>query len=566
MKKLHNEQGYTLLITLGVLILITLFLTSFQVIAINNAKQIQSSDETYEVTSIAEMGVEYYAGGATYIIEQYMDKGSEKGKLTAEVVKDINIYIKGQKNNTVDQSIIDNHKKILSESIIKDINDFFKTTPNDVLYNLVNIQEVDEKYALQPEFQKWLFTVEGKIPNSSKTQKIAAEFSLENFEIITPTLVENEEEQSITIPEQKFATENRTNLSVGSFSGNDFHVEYFNPTNAEISALGNVNISGMNNMNGLEIVANGNVKINYATDFNNLNLSATTVEFNNLNKIFKSTINVFGDAKIEILNNFFNSNVFINGGLVVNSKIEMNNNHEDNKGSSVIVMGDAKIENLLLSYFSKSKIYIGRNLTVNEKLEINKEHGSVIVNGDASITTLSNFSPSNVYIHGGLTVKDLKNSQGSINVNGTLKVSSANTEITGGTVIVDKIQFTFSPIHKESIKVKATGNTSGKLCIKDIDNIGILKGQAVKATGQGEIIFLDKNLDINAPLENIDANNYEDIEPSDLTGGNDGGHNYVAGLNKFNEACGITTVPSQTYQYRIQEQPIDGLNNVKYID
>src|SRR5690606_8447385 len=213
----------------------------------------------------------------------------------------------GQKNNTVDQSIIDNHKKILSESIIKDINDFFKTTPNDVLYNLVNIQEVDEKYALQPEFQKWLFTVEGKIPNSSKTQKIAAEFSLENFEIITPTLVENEEEQSITIPEQKFATENRTNLSVGSFSGNDFHVEYFNPTNAEISALGNVNISGMNNMNGLEIVANGNVKINYATDFNNLNLSATTVEFNNLNKIFKSTINVFGDAKIEILNNFFNS-------------------------------------------------------------------------------------------------------------------------------------------------------------------------------------------------------------------------------------------------------------------
>ena len=522
MKKLHNEQGYALLVTLGVIILITLFLTSFQVIAVNNAKQIQSSDETYEATSIAEMGVEYYEGGATYIVEQYMDTSTEKGKLTEKAVEDINNYIINQKGKPVDQSIIDNYKKILIENILKDLNDFFKTTPNDVFYKLVNVQEVDKKYALHPKYHKWLFTVEGKTPNSSRTQKIAAELSLENFEIIVrDLLVENGEEQSITIPEQKFATENRTkNLSKGSFLGNNYTAEILdNPTNAYISSMGNIEIGGINNMGSMEIVVNKNMKINNATDFNNLNLSATTVNFNNLNKIFKTTINVFGDAKIPILSDFSDSKVFIKGDLTVSHKLELNNNN-NNKESSVIVLGNA------------------------------------------SIDTLSNFSPSKIYIGGGLTVNNLKNSQGSIIVNGTLKVSSANTEITGGTVVVDKIQFTFSPIHKESIKVKATGNTSGKLCIKDIDNIGILKDQAVKATGQGEIIFLDKNLDINSPLEAMDAKKYKDVDQSDLTGG----HNYVAGLNKFNEACGITTVSSQTHLYRIQDQPIDGLDNVKYIN
>lgn len=479
MKKLQNEQGYALLVTLGVIILITLFLTSFQVIAVNNAKQIQISDETYEVTSIAEMGVEYYEGGATYIVGQYMDTSTEKGKLTKKAVEDINNYINNQKGKPVDQSIIDNHKKILIENILKDINDFFKTTPNDVFYKLVKVQEVDKKYALQPKHHKWLFTVEGKTPNSSRTQKIAAELSLENFEIIVKAPpVENGGEQSIIMPEQKFATENRTNLSTGSFLGNDFNVGYLNnPTNAKISALGNVRITGMNNMNIMEIIANGNVKIDNPTDFTNFNLSAASVEFNHLNNIIKSNINVYGNAKIETLNGFSDSKVFING-----------------------------------------------DLSVNNKIAINDSKSSVIVNG-------------------------------------TLILSQLNTEIFSGTVVVDEIQFTLSP-NKESIKVQGTGNIPAKLCIKDIGNIGILKNQAVKATGQGKIIFWDKNLDFNSPLIKIDGNKYKDINPDDLTGN----HSYVAGLNEFNKECGITTALSQTELYQIQDQPIKGLDKVKYID
>lgn len=516
MNKLKNEEGYALLITLGTIILITLFLTSFQVIAVNNAKQIQRSDETYEATSIAEMGIEYYEEGATYIVEQYMDTNTERGKITQKTVADINKYINSQKNKPINQSIIDNYKKILIEIIIRDLNTFFETEPDDVFYKIIApLPKVSESYALQPEYHKWSFIVEGKTPNSTRTQKIGAEFNLEDFEIIVKAMiVENDGEQSIMMPEQKFATENKTNLSVGSFSGNDFKVGHFDPKNGQISALGNVNITGMNNMNGLEIVANGNVKINEATSFKKFNLSATTVNFNNLNAIIDSNINVFGNASIATLSGFSNSKVFVKG-----------------------------------------------DLNVSGKLELNSTENSVTVLGNATIDTLNNSSSSNIYIGGGLTVKNLQNSQGSVNVNGTLKVTSANTVISGGAVVVDKVVLNFSPINKEDFKVKGTGNTPAKLCIKDIGNIGVLKNKVVMATGQGEIIFLDKTLDVNSPLVKIDAKDYKDIHSSDLTG-----HNYVAGLNEFNKACGIATAETEIELYKIQDQSIEGVDKVKYID
>ncbi|WP_277584451.1 hypothetical protein [Psychrobacillus antarcticus] len=71
MKKLHNEKGYTLILTLVIITIIVIFFSSFTLSAMNQQKQVEKTDETYEVTAIAEMGVEYYQAAIINLIAKY---------------------------------------------------------------------------------------------------------------------------------------------------------------------------------------------------------------------------------------------------------------------------------------------------------------------------------------------------------------------------------------------------------------------------------------------------------------------------------------------------------------
>lgn len=55
-----NERGYTLLITLGILMMLTMFLFSFTKIAVSQKNQVEKTDSSIVTTSLAEMGAEYY--------------------------------------------------------------------------------------------------------------------------------------------------------------------------------------------------------------------------------------------------------------------------------------------------------------------------------------------------------------------------------------------------------------------------------------------------------------------------------------------------------------------------
>ena len=69
MKKLQNEKGYTLILTLVIITIIVIFFSSFTLSAMNQQKQVEKTDENYEVTAIAEMGVEYYQAKVLNAIE-----------------------------------------------------------------------------------------------------------------------------------------------------------------------------------------------------------------------------------------------------------------------------------------------------------------------------------------------------------------------------------------------------------------------------------------------------------------------------------------------------------------
>ena len=69
MTDVKNEKGYTLLLTLLIIIVIIIFFSSFALGAMNQLKQVGQTDSTYEVTAIAEMGVEYYQAKVEYAME-----------------------------------------------------------------------------------------------------------------------------------------------------------------------------------------------------------------------------------------------------------------------------------------------------------------------------------------------------------------------------------------------------------------------------------------------------------------------------------------------------------------
>lgn len=59
-RQVKNESGYTLLITLGLILMLMLFMFSFTRIAVSQKVQVEKTDSTLVTTALAEMGAEYY--------------------------------------------------------------------------------------------------------------------------------------------------------------------------------------------------------------------------------------------------------------------------------------------------------------------------------------------------------------------------------------------------------------------------------------------------------------------------------------------------------------------------
>lgn len=60
MKQVKSENGYTLLITLGLIMMMMLFMFAFTRIAVSQKAQVEKTDTSIVTTALAEMGAEYY--------------------------------------------------------------------------------------------------------------------------------------------------------------------------------------------------------------------------------------------------------------------------------------------------------------------------------------------------------------------------------------------------------------------------------------------------------------------------------------------------------------------------
>ncbi|SER85779.1 hypothetical protein [Psychrobacillus sp. OK032] len=84
MRKIRNEKGYTLLLTLILIFIIVSLFSTFAFAAITQQKQVELTDDNYEVVAIAEMGVEYYRAEILNLIEFYRKKTEEEVKQVEE--------------------------------------------------------------------------------------------------------------------------------------------------------------------------------------------------------------------------------------------------------------------------------------------------------------------------------------------------------------------------------------------------------------------------------------------------------------------------------------------------
>ncbi|MBM7665432.1 hypothetical protein JOC25_001907 [Solibacillus kalamii] len=326
-----------------------------------------------------------------------------------------------------------------------------------------------------------------------------------------------------SLNKSKIEIENTATFSaMGSIDNSKIQVngiaifDYFNTiTNkSSIKIKGNTNFKYISKMEqGSEFLINGNL---------------TASEYvQNIND--NSLIKVMGAANFgRYIDGMSNSKIHVAGSVEVGYLQSINNNSE------LLIAGSANLGKYIQS-MEKSKIHVGGAMAVGYINNL-KNGSSITVNGDADFGTWieSIEGGSTINVGGKATVGKVIMKDGYMNIEGQLTLNGQNpTVISGGTVVVNSVNFAGSAVgEKESISVSG----DGKLCIRDFNNTSTaLANKKSKATGQGEIIFLNtsrpKNYNEKIGLGSLDTGN----------------HTREVGIDAFSSLCGVTSIPTENY-------------------
>lgn len=143
MKALNKQSGYTLIITLVLIVLILMFTATFSVASMNQAKQVERTDESYVALSMAEMGTEFVTNKINrIIITQQSSLIADinlisKNLPAADYNSAIQSKISSRKRETATQII--NYLRNLEDSI--DGNTYYTASKKRTNYNSTN--EID---------------------------------------------------------------------------------------------------------------------------------------------------------------------------------------------------------------------------------------------------------------------------------------------------------------------------------------------------------------------------------------------------------------------------------------
>jgi len=453
MKASQNEMGYTLLLTLIIIIMITVFFSSFALSAMSQQKQVEKTDNTFEVTAIAEMGVEYYQAKVEAAIEIARLKIEElKRKYESDIAKSKTETERNNLKYNLDEAI----KKVKSD---------LKTKIEG--YQFINVEKTlgdnsEKSFGLKsrPIFdgEILIMNVVGNI--NSKEKWLTAYF---NFPA------------SLASPGPQGNTTGSTN--------GKYRALFEPPTFPETSKSSSINscplVDSTSGSINTEFICHSS-SLDKLGNILNLNLYYTgNYELQNLNENFKNLNNFYANSSTKITNlkPKENSSFYINGETIIDSIDKPNNTTIYSKG---------KIEINSLNNIEKLNIY--SNNTINFKNAIEAKNITLDA-ADVLFNNLNNTSSNlKIQVSGNANFKEINTiSNSNFVINGTGIFQGQNTgRIIGNSILLlDSIIFTSN--NNNILKLE----DNSKLCIRNA-NYETIK-HSINTTSHSELIILVNN-------------------------------------------------------------------------
>lgn len=419
MKIFQNQKGYTLLLTLIIILVIIIFFSTFTLSAMNQQKQVGQTDDSYEATAIAEMGVEYYQATIVNLIAKHSEIAKERieaiDELDDKKIKDI-------KDNQID-------------TLIGEINSFLNNSKNikipltnlsETLYFMISYPKNNQNPVIIND-NSWEIFVTGY--NARKSKTISAAFELpENFDIVTTNLTSGDGTPNgsntgtgdeNTLP--SFPPFNIGNITFSDLVPSlDFPITNYKEKNPIIEACPESNndvgnseqyYCFKNNLNSLEKIKNLNL---YYTGNSNIN---------SINSNFKNLNNFYADNSINITTNTnakSNTSYFINGDFMMSEPIDKaNNSIIQSKGNITL--------NKAINNMESMKIYSDKKIKILDAFHANY---FTVQAESAQLSTLNSLKNSMIEIENNAKFGPIGNpmSNSYIQINNTDNVANLKTD------------------------------------------------------------------------------------------------------------------------------------------
>jgi len=338
MKKLQNEKGYTLLLTLVIISIIIIFFSSFTLSAMNQHKQVERTDENYEVVAIAEMGIEYYRAKIINIINDQIEP--LRDELENNAKKDNDDPSKQTEEDIIDKHVgivIANSKALMSDFPIP-VN---SETSSDITFELFHVEGNISDKSINIE-------VQGNL--ADRNSSITAAFKIPD-DLVVQKPTETNYYQLIKLPTrpEKACVE----LTISPC---------FSTSAPDIKSINNISMWIENNSIILEKDTGS------STDFNSSLFLIGQPYFNS--KIIGSNINIYSSKDLKFKNHvdISNSKIEINENLNLDFSSSGNNDKTQFSFSTLLANGFT-INTSNNNYFLK--ITNGTKLCFKDKTKVN---------------------------------------------------------------------------------------------------------------------------------------------------------------------------------------------------
>ncbi|MFX3674580.1 MAG: hypothetical protein ACE3JQ_09050 [Paenisporosarcina sp.] len=423
--KRNNEAGYTLLLTLALIVIVIGFIGTLSFLTLNQQTQVENTDEKFLLSDVTEMGIEYYRNLA---LEDYVKTVNQ---VKENIQDEISNSPKEKYDTEAEVRALEISKERLGLHNLKTTLSSYSINPIPIEEPLLNFSLSSAPYEVEssnPSFFRYKFTVKGSNENESEIYSFTVLLPTKLIHVsISPSGNGNGADSIInyskTIPTPNFSPPTNLKNCNGTYTDKecistskfikdienskvyyqgDIGTNSANNTDFKKSIMivdGNLDAKNFNGISNVSIFVNGSTSIDQ--------LNATNINLYSSGTISLNKHITISDSKIRSMGALFATNKGMSLSNV-HMVLEGENNSIDpfsvTNSSTVCIKDDSDLDELYIDssssvYILNSAIRTGlniRNSKLPEMVDINsfneKCYGVSNSNNEIVITIDSNLS------------------------------------------------------------------------------------------------------------------------------------------------------------------------------